>query len=219
MKSEIKQFIIDLNKTGLGPKAIALELDDLYGLSSEDSDQLYHEALGITPYEQLKAEKALKTLQAYEDHFAEECYELILLGKGFSEIAQYFKGDNYILNSWRDEIPEFGESWNRALKADRQVAKSLLKLCLGYEEEDMKVFQFQGEAVYVPYLKKYQPDLSAIKTWLQSKHPAVWKETQIIESTITHDVKNLTDEQLNEKLESFGVSVKPSALSSLEVVE
>ena len=48
-----------------------------------------------------------------------------------------------------------------------EVANSLYNRAKGYEQEVVKVFQFQGEPIIVPVIEKIAPDTGAAMAWLK----------------------------------------------------
>jgi len=214
MNLELKNYIIQLHEEGNGPKAIAEDLGEWYEVSKDDADKYYREALGLPE----PVDKEQGAVDKYLPGYADEAYNMLTLGKGIDSMANTFRVDIYTINTWKDIFPDFADAWERAKEDDGKVARSLLKLALGYDQEDVKIFQFKGEELLVPFIKRYQPDLGAIRLWLQSKHPAVWKEMTVVETTITHEVKGMTDEELDERLKSYGVTSEASPLDKLKQV-
>jgi len=213
--NEIDQFIQGRVDEGAGPNEIAEDLDLIYGLSASDAHKAYCRVRGLENPNKGKRDAAIGL---WTDDKADTIYRLLLLGKSFEDIAKHFNIDKFKLNTWKHEIPECSEAWERALNADFEVVENLLKLCRGYEEDDVKIGFSMGDPVYADYTKKFQPSLSAINTWLKARHPAAWKETQVIEANMTHTVENMSEEEIEQKLKEFGVKVEESNLSKLEVV-
>jgi hypothetical protein len=56
------------------------------------------------------------------------------------------------------------------------VANSLYNRAKGYEVQDVKIFQFQGSEVIVPYTKIIEPDVSAASLWLRNRQPKKWRD-------------------------------------------
>jgi hypothetical protein len=65
------------------------------------------------------------------------------------------------------------------------VAEALYKKATGYEQETVKIFQFQGESVIVPYTEKIQPDTAAAFIWLKNRQGKQWRDKQELEVAIT----------------------------------
>lgn len=83
---------------------------------------------------------------------------------------------------WKNKYKGFSEALQiEKDKVDERVEKSLYSLAVGYEEDDIKIFQFQGVDVQVPFVKKYKPDLGAITLWLKNRQPDKWRDKQEID--------------------------------------
>ncbi len=212
---DIEQFINEQIQAGHGPNAIADDLEMLYDITPSEANALYLQVRGI---ESPTKGKRDASIGIWEDDNADIIYKLLLLNKSFSEIAEHFHVDKFQLNTWKHEIPECSEAWAKALHADFEVVENLLKLCQGYEEDEEKLGFCMGDPVVGSFLKKFQPNLRAIETWLKVKHPSSWKETQHVEAKMTHSIENFSEEELEQKLKEFGVEMVESNLSKLEVV-
>lgn len=92
-------------------------------------------------------------------------------------MANFFEVAESTINNWKGEHPEFLESIKRGKdKADGEVASSLFKRALGYEHEAVKIMQYEGAPVIVPYTEKYPPDTAAMIFWLKNRKKAQWRE-------------------------------------------
>ena len=215
MINDIENFTNELIAQGNGPHAVADELSDLYGLTDDEAKAIYKKCKGITG----SLERHIVALDKYRPEYATTAYKLLLIGRTFDDIAAHFRVDVYTLNTWRFEVDEFADAWEQAIKRDFEVVETMLKMATGYEVKDTKVFIHQGEEVLVPYMKQFQPNLKAVETWLKTKYPAIWKDTQYIETNATHALTGLSESELRDKLKSYGVTAEPSALSALALVE
>ncbi len=61
---------------------------------------------------------------------------------------------------------------------DKIVEATLYRRAIGYEEDDTKIMQYNGDPVIVPYIKKIQPDITAIIFWLKNRRPDRWRDRQ-----------------------------------------
>lgn len=125
---------------------------------------------------------------AFKPGFVEQARKLCQLGAIDEEIADFFEVHVATIYRWKIERPEFAE----ALKvgkaaADERVERALYQKAIGYEQDDTKIFQHEGEPVYAPFKKKYAPDTTAIIFWLKNRKPKDWRDKQEIENT--HQVK------------------------------
>jgi hypothetical protein len=105
---------------------------------------------------------------------AEKCYAD---GMTNDEAAEYMEIARSTLHEWRKKYKAFSDAIDRGKNAvDDKVESKLLQKAMGYEEDAVKIFQHLGEPVIVDYIKKYQPDLGAIKMWLNNRRPDKWSE-------------------------------------------
>lgn len=108
----------------------------------------------------------------------------VLASKGLTdkEIALELSITEQTLNNWKKSHPEFFESLKRGKEhTDDQVENALLRNALGYEEEDTKVFQHEGQPVYAPFIKKHKPDTVSQIFWLKNRRPKEWRDKKEVE--------------------------------------
>lgn len=77
---------------------------------------------------------------------------------------------------WRLENKAFSD----ALKvgkdpSDDRVEATLYQKAVGYTQQNVKIFQFQGEEVVVPYTEIVAPDTTAAIFWLKNRRPDQWR--------------------------------------------
>ena len=82
------------------------------------------------------------------------------------------------------------------------MASRLYKRAIGYEHDEDKIFNNQGEPLIVPTTKHVQPDTTAAIFWLKNRQPARWRDKQEIEhgGSVHQEVSNLTPEQVIERM-------------------
>ena len=107
--------------------------------------------------------------------------------------------------------------------ADAEMAKSLYHRGMGYSHDEEKIFQYEGEPVRVQTTKHYPPDTPAASLWLRNRQPELWRDK------ISHehagpdggpvvDVRDLSDDQLNSRLETLlAMSLAAAAVKGEEV--
>lgn len=118
----------------------------------------------------------------YDESFNKLAFNYCLLGATDKDLAKYFDTSEVTVNKWKEEHPEFLKSIKMGKEeADAKVASRLFKKATGYEREEDKIFQFQGQPVVVPTEVHYQPDTTAAIFWLKNRQPAKWRDTQNIE--------------------------------------
>ena len=121
----------------------------------------------------------------YKPEYAEQAFNYCLLGATDEEMANFFEISVATLYNWKNDYPEFLEALkNGKEKADAEVAKSLYNRAKGYEQETVKVFQFQGDPVVVPFTEHIAPDTGAAMAWLKNRQPSKWRDKQDIDMTI-----------------------------------
>lgn len=121
----------------------------------------------------------------YKPEYAEQVFKLCLLGATDAEIANFFEVDERTINNWKISYPEFFQSIKDGKeKADAEIANSLYNRAKGYDRETVKVFQYQGDPVVVPYTEHIPPDTGAAMAWLKNRQPSKWRDKQDIDMSI-----------------------------------
>lgn len=142
----------------------------------------------------------------FKEEYCIQVEKLCKLGATDKELADFFEVQESTINNWKQNEPKFLESLKRGkIVADMEVADSLHKRATGYEQEVVKVFQFQGEPVIVPVIEKIAPDTGAAMAWLKNRQPRQWRDKQDIEHSgnIDLNVKSkLIDKYLSDEDES-----------------
>lgn len=113
----------------------------------------------------------------YKKEYDEQAEKLCKLGAIDVELADFFNVSEQTINTWKKKHPSFLESIKRGKEiADMEVANSLYKKATGYTTDDVKIFQYEGMPVKVPYIKEYQPDTTSIIFWLKNRRPDKWRD-------------------------------------------
>ena len=113
----------------------------------------------------------------YKPEYSEQAFKLCLLGATDKDLGDFFGVSETTINNWKLREPSFVESLkNGKMQADANVACSLYKRALGYEQDTVKVFQFQGEPVIVPVVEKIAPDVTAQIFWLKNRQSKNWRD-------------------------------------------
>lgn len=130
---------------------------------------------------------------AYKKEYNEQVEKLCRLGATDIEIADFFGVSESTLNLWKKKHKEFSESLKRGKEiSDLEVANSLYNRAKGYEQDTVKVFQFQGEPIIVPVKEKIAPDTTAAIFWLKNRRPKEWRDKKEIDANVTV-TKNLEE--------------------------
>lgn len=118
----------------------------------------------------------------YRSEFAEQVYKLALLGATDAEMADILGVTEATFHSWKKIHRDFLESITRGKTvADANVAERLYQRAMGYEHDEDKIFQHEGEPVIVPTRKHYPPDTQAASLWLRNRQPGRWRDKQEVE--------------------------------------
>lgn len=118
----------------------------------------------------------------YKPEYSEQAFKLCLLGATDKDLGDFFGVSETTINNWKLREPNFVESLkNGKMQADANVACSLYKRALGYEQDTVKVFQFQGEPVIVPVVEKIAPDVTAQIFWLKNRQSKNWRDRPQVE--------------------------------------
>ena len=137
----------------------------------------------------------------YRDEYAEQVFKLAVLGATDVEMAGFFGISEPTLHAWCKAHPDFLKSRARGkLEADASVASRLYQRARGYSHAAVKIFQFQGRPVEVPYTKHYPPDVRAATWWLKNRRPKQWRDKPEADHVLSYEerLKKMTPEELDE---------------------
>ena len=127
----------------------------------------------------------------YREEYNEQVTKLCRLGATDKEIADFFNVSEKTINTWKEKHPQFLQSIKEGKEiSDMEVANSLYQRAKGYEQEVVKVFQFQGEPIIVPVIEKVAPDTGAAMAWLKNRRPKEWRDRQDLEVTIKQGLED-----------------------------
>jgi len=114
---------------------------------------------------------------SYREEYVDQVFKLALLGANDDEIASIFGVTAQTLYNWDKLHPEFLASRMRGKdEADANVAHRLYKRALGYSHEAVKIMQYEGQPVVVPYIEHYPPDTQAASWWLKNRQSSKWRD-------------------------------------------
>lgn len=117
---------------------------------------------------------------AYRPELCETAAELALAGSTDEEIATALGINVATLYRWKGRHELFREAlkWGKEnCVADERVERSLYARAVGYTYTAVKIFQYEGQPVIVPYKEHVPPDVGAAKSWLINRKKADWSET------------------------------------------
>ena len=114
---------------------------------------------------------------SYRVEFCQQAHKLAQEGATDKEIADALEISDRQLYRWANQYPEFRQSLTLGKEAaDARVERSLYHRAVGYTFESIKIFQYEGKPVVVPYTEHVPPDIGAAKSWLCNRKPADWRE-------------------------------------------
>lgn len=113
----------------------------------------------------------------YRADFDEQAAKLCKLGATDADLADFFDVSVRTIERWRVEH----EGFCRAIKvakeiADDRVERSLYMKAVGYQTDAVKIFQYEGSELLVPYRENVQPDTTAAIFWLKNRKPEQWRD-------------------------------------------
>lgn len=78
---------------------------------------------------------------------------------------------------WKIEHDEFCQALKGGkAAADERVERSLFAKATGYTFDAVKIFQYEGSPVEVPYREHVPPDTTAAIFWLKNRKPTEWRD-------------------------------------------
>lgn len=127
---------------------------------------------------------------SYNKKYDRIAYQMCLLGATDKQIAEAFGVTEQTVNNWKKDEKGNPTSFFESLKkgkvqADAIVADSLYQRAIGYSHPEDKIFNNDGEPLIVPTIRHYPPDTTAIIFWLKNRQPALWRDRQEIEATVS----------------------------------
>lgn len=131
----------------------------------------------------------------YREKFCEEARTLCENGATDVEVADALEISVATLYRWKNRHPQFCEALkNGKAVADERVERSLYHKALGYTFDAVKIFQYEGQPVVVPYREHVPPDTTAAIFWLKNRRPEQWRDKT--EVHFRHTVERMTDDEL-----------------------
>lgn len=113
----------------------------------------------------------------YKAEYAEQAKHLCKLGATDEDLAEAFKVHVATIYRWQSQYPEFCEASKVGKDmADARVERALYHRAVGYSHDAVKVMQYQGQPVIVPYKERFAPDTTAALKWLNNRKPEEWRE-------------------------------------------
>lgn len=118
----------------------------------------------------------------YKPTYVAQAAKLAELGATDREVADFFGVSEATLYRWQHTHRDFCEALKVGKEiADDRVEKSLYRRAIGYSHDAVKIMQFQGEEVVVPYVEHAPPDVTACIFWLKNRRKGAWRDKVEVE--------------------------------------
>lgn len=120
----------------------------------------------------------------YKPEFAKQAAKLCALGATDADLADFFDVNTSTIWRWTGRYEEFCNALKTAKEqADERVERSLYQRAVGFEHDAVKIMQYEGQPVIVPYREKVAPDTTACIFWLKNRRKDQWRDKQELEHT------------------------------------
>lgn len=124
----------------------------------------------------------------FRDEFVAQAEKLCALGATDLELADFFEINIATLYRWKHDFPKFCEALKGGkAESDERVQRSLYHKAVGYSFDSVKIMQYEGEPIEVPYREHVAPDTTAAIFWLKNRRPAEWRERHDVNHGIQSD--------------------------------
>ena len=141
----------------------------------------------------------------YVPEFSRVAETMAAAGATDVEVAQACGVTVRTLYRWKAGIPSFRHAISGAKQiAIVRVERSLYHRAVGYEHEHYKILSISGKITVVKTVKRYPPETSAARLWLQNADPLHWRprgnpdRPKPVEPAT--DVEELTDNEIDARL-------------------
>ncbi len=147
---------------------------------------------------------------AYKPEMVKQAAKLCALGATDMEIADFFGVAVCTISRWKNVHPEFCSALKVAKEiADNRVERSLFNRAVGYTYDAVKILQYEGEPVVVPYEEHVPPDTTACIFWLKNRKPEEWRDRHQVDHSVVVSYADLVLEAANRRPAIEGETVKP----------
>jgi len=124
----------------------------------------------------------------YKPEYARIAGAMLRRGASISELAEVFGVANRTIHLWQQTHDEFMQQFMQLDEAlDSRIERSLAERAVGYTYDAIKIMQFQGVPVVVPYKEHVPPDIGAIKLWLSARKRKEWHVKDELEVSTSAD--------------------------------
>lgn len=127
--------------------------------------------------------------KGFKPGYVAQAEKLAELGATDREVAEFFGVTERTLYRWQHEHPALCHALKVGKEvADDRVEKSLYRRAIGYSHDAVKIMQFQGEEVVVPYVEHSPPDVTACIFWLKNRRKEQWRDKVQVEHSADDDL-------------------------------
>jgi len=121
----------------------------------------------------------------FKPAFVEQAAKLCTLGATDIELADFFGVSVRTIYRWSAEHGEFCQALKQGKEvADERVTRALYHRATGYSFDTVKIMQYEGAVMEVPYREHVAPDTTAMIFWLKNRRPDLWREKQEIDVSV-----------------------------------
>lgn len=121
----------------------------------------------------------------YKPEYAKQAAKLCNLGATDKELADFFDVSINTIDNWKVAHEEFLGAITVAKDAfDNRVERSLYQKAVGYTYDAVKIMQYEGQVIEVPYREHVPPDTASMIFWLKNRRKDQWRDR--IEQEHTH---------------------------------
>lgn len=112
----------------------------------------------------------------YKSEYCAIAADACARGATIQELADLFGVARWTVNRWRLQHEEFRAAITVGRDvADGRVEESLYERAVGYSYNSVKIMQYEGTPVIIPYVEHVPPDVGAQKHWLANRQPKQWR--------------------------------------------
>lgn len=118
----------------------------------------------------------------YRKEYANFARQMCKLGATDIEVAKGLGISLSCLWKWQSQNDDFFQAFLEGKDAcDDRVERALYHRAVGYSHPTVKIMNYQGSPVVVPYIEHLPPDVAAASRWLKSRRKEQWGETQSLQ--------------------------------------
>lgn len=118
----------------------------------------------------------------FDPRMVEEARKLAAFGATDQEMAEFWGISVPTFYAWQKAHPAFLKAQKEGKElSDSAVERSLYQRALGYSHPAVKILQYEGRPIEVPYTEHYPPDATSMIFWLKNRRPDRWRDKSEVE--------------------------------------